>query len=273
MTPSPDARAYARWVGSAAIAAAVMGIVGLIAPGVTVSPFATYASAFCGVVLSTLFVCWAAPALQRPSLIWVLVAIAALELVATLKPGTHSTWGACVVLVSLLLGGSAVGTVIGRAIQHPGQLLVVGVVFTLADTFSVFHPAGPSAAIVRSSPDLMSVLALPWPLFGMHEYVPVLGVGDVTAAALFIGASRVHELPLRRTIIALFVGLIGTMIFVWLAELPMPALPLMSLAVIAVHPRARRLRQEDKKPALLGILAMAALYVAAWLASSGGTTP
>ncbi|MBK8170210.1 MAG: hypothetical protein IPK60_07665 [Sandaracinaceae bacterium] len=269
----PETIGYARWIGSALAAVLVMSVVSVFAPHVRVAPFVVYSTAFCCVVAATLFTAWAAPPLARSSLILVLVAIAALEIVATLKPGTTSLWAASVVLSALLFAGTAIGTVIGRAIQHPGQLFIVGVVFTLADTFSVFHPAGPSAAIVYAAPSLMSVLALPWPLFGTEEFVPVLGVGDVTAAALFISASRVHELPLSRTIIALFVGLMGTMAFVWWTELAMPALPLMSFAVIAAHPRARRLRREDRRPALIGFAVMATLYVLAWLALSRGTTP
>lgn len=268
-----DARSFVRWIGTACAFGVAMCVVGLAFRHVEVPGFANYASSIVGVTAATVLTCAVAPKLPRAALVYVLVAVAALEIVATYHPSASSMWAAFVVMVSLLLGGSTIGTVIGRAIQHAGQLFVVGVVFTLADTFSVFHPAGPSAVIVSAGPSLISFLALPWPVLGSNEFAPVLGVGDVVGAALFVGASRAHELPVRRTVVALAVGLVATMLIVWWTELPIPALPLMSLAVLSVQPAARRLRKEDRKPALIGVLVLAVLYAAAWAFSSDGSTP
>lgn len=268
-----DARSFVRWIGTASAIALVMCSLGVLTSEVAVPIFLNYASSIVGVTFATVATCGMAPKLPRAALVYVLVAVAALEIVATYHPDGHSEWAAFVVMVSLLLGGSTIGTVVGRAIQHAGQLFIVGVVFTLADTFSVFHPAGPSAVIVEAGPSLISFLALPWPVMGTGEFAPVLGVGDVVGAALFVGATRAHNLPVRRTLIALAVGLILTMLIVWWTELPIPALPLMSLAVLSVQPEARRLRTEDRKPALIGVLVLATLYGAAWIFSADSATP
>ena len=99
---------------------------------------------------------------------------------------------------ALLTAGAAIGGAVGGRIEHPGHLLVVVVLSLLVDSFSVFHTAGPTAAVV-ARPELIAVLALPWPRFGTSEFLPVLGVGDVVFAALYMSTARQFGLPRLRT--------------------------------------------------------------------------
>ncbi len=157
---------------------------------------------------------------------------------------------ATVTTLALLVAGGALGAAVGGRIEHPGHLLPVVVVSLIVDSFSVFHSAGPTAAIVER-PAVIALVALPWPVLGTTEIAPVLGVGDVVFAALYLAAARKFHLGLGRTVAALAVGLLITMMGVLFVSLPLPALVGMGLAMLAVHPRARKLPDKDRRKALL----------------------
>jgi hypothetical protein len=129
----------------------------------------------------------------------------------------------------------------------------------------VFNQAGPTAAIVENE-TLLSLVALPWPQLGARTTTiePFLGMGDVIATALFVGVARRHGLHVGRTAAALFGALALTMAVVLLTETPIPVLPFMAFAVLLVHPAARRLRKEDRRPALIGLLGLMLVYAAIW---------
>ena len=192
-----------------------------------------------------------------------LVAISAMILLSSFEGLRPTLFGGVVVFASLAISASAIGNVIGTRIEHPGQLFAVAVVFTLADTFSVLHPAGPTAAIVKT-PEVLSVLTFPWPLFGTHAIEPILGVGDVVAMGLFLGASRRHALSLLRTSMALAVGALLTMCLVLWRETAIPVLPLMSASVLVAQPAARELRKEDRKQVAGVLFVLLALFAMAW---------
>jgi hypothetical protein len=260
----PEPRAFVRWVGVADAAALVLVLASLAAPHVPASPLVAYLVAFTAVAASVVATALATPRLTRAALPAVLAAVALLVLVHVfgLARGANVA-GAALVTISLLLGGTCLGAVVGGRIEHPGHLLVVAIVFTLADSFSVFHEAGPTAAIVASE-TMLPLVALPWPQLGAETptIAPLLGVGDVVAAALFAAVARRHGLSLGRTAVALFVGLELAMALVVTMARPIPALPTMALAILVAHPEARRLRPADRRQALLGLAVLALVLVA-----------
>jgi hypothetical protein len=190
--------------------------------------------------------------------------VAALGAVAWYGEDQPRAASAVVVTAALLLAGAVIGGAVGGRIEHPGHLIAVAAVSVLVDSFSVLHPAGPTAAVV-ARPEAIAVVALPWPVLGSREIVPVLGVGDVVFAALYLAASRRFGLGVGRTAIAVGLGLIATMVGVMATRLPLPALVGMGIAVVAAHPRARRLPPKDRKQALVVFGVLALLWVLLWL--------
>ncbi len=263
---TPSLPALGRWFASALGAALVLVLAAVAAPHVPVAPLFAFVIGFAAVSASMVTTALAAPLLPRKALAGVLLAIAALVLVYALGLSRGSNVaGAAVVTCALLLGASCVGSVVAGGVEDPGHLLIVAVVFTLVDTFSVFNQAGPTAAIVENE-TLLSLVALPWPQLGARTTTiePFLGMGDVIATALFVGVARRHGLHVGRTAAALFGALALTMAVVLLTETPIPVLPFMAFAVLLVHPAARRLRKEDRRPALIGLLGLMLVYAAIW---------
>lgn len=170
---------------------------------------------------------------------------------------------AVAVTAALLLGGTLLGTVVGHAIEHPGQLVFVAIVSSAADVLSVFHTSGPSAALAQSEAAL-SVLALPWPMLGIGSIEPFLGAGDIVFTALYVACARRHALRLSRTALALSAGFSLTLIAVVVLEMAVPALPFLGLAMIVAEPAARRPLARDRVRGYVTALGLV-LIVAAML--------
>jgi len=259
-------RAVARWLGVVAAAIGALAIAWAVAPLVPISALAGYVIAFAAVTASVLATAWAAPAdLPLEALAWLAVPAGALAGVAMAGEASLAPWGAAVVTGAVLCSGTLAGAVIGGRIEHAGHLVVVAIVSSLADVYSVLHPSGPSAAIVES-PTLLPILTLPWPILGTDGIGPILGVGDVALAALYVAAARRHGLSMRKTILVLAIGLALTAALVIVTERPIPALPLLGAAFVVAHPEARKVPIKDRRVAIVGVLALAIAMGAAWLA-------
>jgi hypothetical protein len=157
--------------------------------------------------------------------------------------------------------GSLVGALVGSRIEHAGHLLFVVVVSSLADTFSVAAPEGPSAQIASSAVAL-SYLAVSFPMLGTPDIAPLLGVGDLVFASLYVSASRAHDLPMRRTWIALGAAFLVTMLVVIWLELPVPALPFMGVAMLIAQPLTRVPPVRDRARGFMALGAISALFIA-----------
>jgi hypothetical protein len=238
------ARPWLRWLAVVGFCAALLVAASLVAPSVDLGAMGAFVVGFCAVAGSALLTALAIPRVPPRLLLLVLVPLGVLAIAASLG-GEPRLDVAVSVTAALLLGGSLVGACVGRAVEHPGQLLFVAVVSSAADIFSVFHPKGPSGAIAESEAAL-SLLALPWPLLGTGELAPFLGVGDVIFTALYVGAARKHGLSLPRTTLALALAYMLTMLAVLLLETVVPALPLLGLAMVLAHPEARLPAERDR---------------------------
>lgn len=223
---------------------------------VPLMPRPAYGLAFLAVAGAAIGTALFCPPAKRTALAWLLFPAAVLWLLAGRELDPLS--GALLVGATLLLGGSLLGSVIGNSIEHPGHLLFVAIVSGAADTVSVVHPAGPSAAIAQSRAAL-ALFALQFPMFGTENIEPLLGAGDVVFTALYIACARRHGLGLRRTALALSGAYAVTMCLVLALERAVPALPIFGLAMVLALPAARKPPARDRVRGF----ALSALVVAA----------
>ncbi|HMI93121.1 MAG TPA: hypothetical protein VK509_17240 [Polyangiales bacterium] len=257
--------AWAPWLRWLAVIVWALGMLALarsLSPSLDVEPRLAFLSGFAAVALSAVLTAAACPPIQPRALIGLAFPAAAL-LALAFRPAPDLT-GALIVTAALLAAASLVGGAVGRAIEHPGQLVFVAVVSAAADAASVFHPSGPSAAMAQSKAAL-SLVALPWPMLGTPAIEPLLGVGDVVFTALYLASARRHGLPWRRTMVALLLAYGVTAALVLVLETAVPALPLLGLAVVLAHPEARRPRVADRQRgvalSIAAVLGVAALLV------------
>jgi hypothetical protein len=234
-----------------------------LSPSLDVEPRIAFLSGFAAVALSAVLTAAACPPIQPRALFGLTVPAAALFVLA-FRPVPDLT-GALLVTAALLAGATIVGGAVGRAIEHPGQLVFVAVVSAAADAGSVFHPSGPSAVMAKSQVAL-SLAALPWPMLGTPAIEPLLGAGDVVFTALYLASARRHGLPWRRTMVALLLAYAATAAVVLVLEIAVPALPLLGLAVVLAHPEARHPRSTDlRRGVLLSLAAVAGVTALLWL--------
>jgi len=262
--PSPASR----WLPLVLVAASFGGLVGalvILSPHVPIPPLAGYLVAFAAVTCSAVAAGATAPSARPFGLVIALAGMGAgLGVTALLGAREGEPVPAALVTASLLVGGATLGAAVGGRVEHPGHLLVVAEVSLLVDAFSVFHTFGPAAA-AASRPEVIALVALPWPVLGTSHVVPVLGVGDVIFAGLYMAASRRHGLGRLRTALALEIGLLVTGVAVLLTEMPIPALPAMGAAVLVAHPKARKLPPQDRHKGWIVIAVLTGLWLASWL--------
>jgi hypothetical protein len=172
---------------------------------------------------------------------------------------------AALVTFSLLVLGATIGGAVGARIEHPGHLLVVAVVSFLVDTFSVFHRRGPTATLIAARPQVLNLLALPWPLLGTEEIAPLLGLGDVIFIALYFSAARRHGLSRPRTALALLLALLLSMASVMLWQRPIPALAPMGISILLAHPPARKLPLAERQRGYPLLAALTLGWLLTWI--------
>ncbi len=229
---------------------AALWLVHLLAPALTIAPMAAFVFAFVCVCAATLLTSWHVPVTPARTLVLSLFPAAAL-LWIRMSPNLGAA-KALMVTGSLLGIGTLLGSVIGSRIQAAGHLLFVAIVSSAVDVFSVFAPSGPTATLI-ATPQTLHVLALPWPMLGTGDIVPILGVGDVVFAALYRGAARAHGVSPTRTMTALGCGFGLTLVTLLLVQLPIPALPFLGLCVVALVPQARAVPTVDRRAGWIGV--------------------
>lgn len=250
----------APWTLTVSGALLLLGLGASFAPGMEVAPELAALFVFGSVAGVVLAVAATAPALP-----W--RALALLAAPAALLAAAHVLWGggaavgaAMLTAAALLFGGTLLGAVIGGQIEHPGHLSLVAFVSAFADLSSVMSKGGVTAAIVENKP-VLALLAISWPVPGTDAIAPVLGVGDVVMAALYLSAVRRHGLGVGRTLAALGAAFFALFVVLFVGERALPALPFFSLAVLAAHPSVLRIRPEERRAATAGMLIVLALAV------------
>jgi hypothetical protein len=162
---------------------------------------------------------------------------------------------------SLVVVAFAIGGAIGRRVQHASHLLPACVIAASADLASLFSPEGPSHAIAASDRAL-SVLALWFPVPGLHALAPALGFGDLLFMALIFGAARVHQLPYVRVVVLALVGTALAGLAAAFLEVAVPALVPIAGATLIGLPQARRLREPDRSAVKWSMLVAASVVLA-----------
>jgi len=254
-----DTPSYWHWIRwLAAVGAAVILLIAgiFVAPHLSLSLRKAYVIGFCIVVCETLVVSLLTPRISLRILLFALIPVS--SLLAIHFAGDLGAVGAIGVTAALLVVGPMIGSVVGAAIEHPGHLIFVAVVSAIADVFSVYSPQGPTAVIVRT-PEMLSVLSLPWPLLGSDEITGFLGVGDIVFTTLYFNASRKHRLGHFRTVTALVFAFAVTMVLVVCMEMPIPVLPFMGLAIVLFHPITRKPPEKDIRKGWIAVLVIAAI--------------
>ena len=155
---------------------------------------------------------------------------------------------ALIVDFSLVALAWAVGSSLGRRVQHASHLLPACVVAACADLVSVLSPEGPSHAIAQSDRAL-SLFATWFPEPGAHALAPALGVGDLLFLGLVFGVARGHALPYVRVALLCLLGTALAGVLAAASGVAVPALPTIALCVLVGTPAARQLRAVDRRAA------------------------
>lgn len=205
-----------------------------------------------------------APRVKSESLAFALLPAAILGALLWAEIGAESPSLFVLITVSVLSLGCLVGGYIGSLLEHPSMLFVVAYVAALGDCFSVFHPHGLTANIMKD-PHALAVLTLSVPVLGTTRIVPLVGIGDVAFASIFMVGARVTGLSERRTLLALAGALASVVLCVEVLHVSLPAVPFMSIAIVAMHRETRRLPRAQATRILLNLLVVTVVLAGLWL--------
>lgn len=263
--PILDRAASADWQRAALgllLTPLVLGIAGAVLPRVHVGEQSASMVVYAGAASTTLLAL-AVLAGSYPPWKWrlatTLVAICAIAAAA---------WGAAAgmaapvaVNAAWVAAAWAIGTSIGRRIEHPGHLLPACVVVAAADATSIVSQWGPTHALAESEAAL-SLFAVGFPVPGTSTFAPALGVGDLVFMAIVFGAVAAHRLSVARA--ALFCAL-GTAVAGAASaalETAVPALVPIAAAVVLGIPEARRVRPRERRAATVAMIVAASVAAA-----------
>lgn len=253
---------YALWCLAGLVSAGAVLLAGSLAEKVALPMPMAFALAFMAVSAQILLVSLATPQLRGPFL-WgsLLFAFGLLSLVSGARLTSES---AALATASLLWTATGLGAGLGYRIDKPGHVLAVVAVSAVADLWSVYDPAGPSATLARNlaaNPDRVPAFALCFPLLGTAHVPAIIGAGDVVFCALYLAAFDRHGLALGRAVVALAVAFgVGLALLLWL-ERPLPLLPLLGAAVVLCDKRARSLEAREGRTVLAVLALLGALLV------------
>ena len=148
-----------------------------------------------------------------------------------------------------LLGAVAIGVPFARWLSFRfWWAAVVGIAIAVVDIWSVLSASGVTNQLTESGSSIGTSFAVFGPLPGSEKLS--IGIPDIAFFAMFVGIAVIWRLPLRRTIVAIFVTLLlGLQIQPIFGGTGIPALPFVVLGfLLAAHERVwielRLLRQQ-----------------------------
>lgn len=259
--PWPQAGAFVVWLCAVSAVLALEASGAFVFPGMRWPPLPSFMLMFGSVAGVIVAVAACAPRLPGKGLYLVLVPFVFWTWVGVIGEPAPGLGPSLVVTASLLLAGSIVGSVIGSGVIHAGHMLLAAYVTTIADAVSVLSEKGVSAAVVKSKP-LLALLAISWPVPGYPDIAPVLGIGDIVMTTVYVTASRATGLSVRRTLLAMIVGYGAVFVGLWFTNRALPALPFLAVAFVVLQPSVWKLRQEDRRPALVGAAVITLAFAA-----------
>ena len=269
VSASPDRGATTAWQRGALgllLTPIVVGIAATVLPGTQVGEASADLIVFGGAASTTLAALAIAAAwYPPPRRHFALGALAAIALGVLAGTGVTSVAAAITVDAALVALAWAIGTSIGRRIEHPGHLLPACVVVASADAISTVSSFGPTHAIAASTRAL-SILAVSFPVPGTSSLAPALGVGDLVFVAIVLGAVAAHGLSLARAALLCWLGVAVAGALSAVLQTAVPALVPLGAAVVLGIPASRRLRPRDRRVANLA-MALAVSALAATIAA------
>ncbi|MET0285966.1 MAG: hypothetical protein ABW352_15900 [Polyangiales bacterium] len=218
-------------------------------------------------IAATLATAWAAPTHGARRGAWFLGLCAVYGSLFVFDLGTLSAESLCLLTLLLLTTAGLVGGYIGSLLEYPGMLLVVSYVAALADCFSLLHPSGLTAQVLRH-PKALALLTISVPVLGTSRVQSLIGIGDVAFASLFVAGARTTGLSVARTLGAIAAALALVALSAEVTHATLPALPFLGAAVLLVHPSARRLpRAHTRRIAINLVLVTLILAALLWRAA------
>lgn len=133
-----------------------------------------------------------------------------------------------------VVGGAALGIWIADELERLSWILVVAGVSAVVDIVSV--AAGPTKAIIGQGPVVVGyfTVAITWMGYSYTEAFSGLGISDVIFFALYLGTAARFGLRTGWSAVAMTLSFLVTIaLAMWWTALP--ALPLLSLAFVAVN--------------------------------------
>jgi hypothetical protein len=138
-----------------------------------------------------------------------------------------------------LLAAAAVGVAVGALVSEPRQLAVLAVVAGVVDAVSV--ALGPTGYAAERAPDLLRAAGLRLPGWGGPPD-GLLGAVDVAILVLLVAGARRTGLRATVTAAACSAAIAVALAAAVLLDTPLPAIPAISAAFLAVNPRVFRAR-------------------------------
>jgi len=167
-------------------------------------------------------------------LVWAALALTALTaaLIAAGLGGTPAT-------LSKLVAATLVGLLLTSLLTSARELVAIALLVAAVDAYSV--AAGPTRAIVEHHRSVLNAFTLGFGVPGSAGSGEI-GASDFAFFALFLGACQRMGLNVRLTWLAMTASFGATMALSYLFNLALPALPLLSLAFLAVNGRMLKAR-------------------------------
>lgn len=254
---------FLAWLGAGLLCAALVVGVSVLAPHLTLSARPAFALAFLWVSAEILLLSTLAPPSRGP--LWWATLLSMFATLGLLSGSRLTGESAGLVTAALLWTATGLGAALGARIDKPGHLTAVAAVSALADLWSVYDPAGPSAMLaqqVLAQPERVTAFALSFPLLGSTHIPALIGAGDVLFAALYIAGFERHALPRGRAMIGLGAGFLVGLVLLLTLERPLPLLPLLGGGIVLCDRRVRSLERRESRSVLLVLAVVSALLVA-----------
>jgi hypothetical protein len=170
----------------------------------------------------------AAVLLGRASLVAGAVTAAAAAAAAVLFTRTDLVFEASAAKV---VAGALVGFLAASAISSPLEVAAIAVLVIGVDAYSVF--AGPTKAIIAHHPNVLAAFTIEMPGPGGHS--AALGVTDVFFFGLLLATVLAYRLRALPSLLLMVASFGATYVAAVAFDRALPALPLLSVAFLAVN--------------------------------------
>ena len=131
-----------------------------------------------------------------------------------------------------IVAAASVGIALARYVSSVGAVLLIVVVATASDLYSVF--AGPTRELIEENSPALNLLLLVFPSFGSALGFG-LGVSDFIFLALFAAASSFLDLRYLATLVSVCLATVLATAAGLLLERPLPAIPFIAIAFLVVN--------------------------------------